>query len=500
MSKKGIDVSEFQGKIDWEKVKNDGIEFAILRCGYGMDFSNQDDVEYERNANECERLGIPYGVYIYSYATNTTRASSEADHVLRLIDGLDLSYPVYYDMEDSSTINSDLAAIAKTFCNKISNSGYSVGVYANLDWWNNRLTDSCFDNWHKWVAQWNETCDYTKPYAMWQYSSSGAVNGINGRVDMNYLIGYPSNHGSFVQATARIYGKNRYETSVKVADSLKYSYNLVDFPAAVIACGDNYPDALSGSYLAKCVQAPILLVGNDDQSQKMIQTYISNNVSAKGKIYLLGGNGAISSEFENCLSELGYDVVRLGGKTRYETNLLILNELNNISPIDSGLLICSGNGFADSLSASAVNFPIMIVDDDLTEEQLDYYENMSPENVFIIGGEGAVNIGIESTLKKSGNVQRISGKNRYETSMNVATTEAFFNKTVTDAILAYAHNFPDGLCGGPVALSLNAPLILTDNTNAVKTNACIEKLRAKNIVVLGGPALISNDALNKIIK
>ena len=62
MSKKGIDVSEFQGKIDWEKVKNDGIEFAILRCGYGMDFSNQDEVEYERNANECERLGIPYGV------------------------------------------------------------------------------------------------------------------------------------------------------------------------------------------------------------------------------------------------------------------------------------------------------------------------------------------------------------------------------------------------------------------------------------------------------
>ena len=84
--------------------------------------------------------------------------------------------------------------------------------------------------------------------------------------------------------------------------------------------------------------------------------------------------------------------------------------------------------------------------------------------------------------------------------MNVATTEAFFNKTVTDAILAYAHNFPDGLCGGPAALSLNAPLILTDNANAVKTNACIEQLRAKNIVVLGGPALISNDALNKIIK
>lgn len=123
ISRRGIDVSEHNGNINWDKVKADGVEFAIIRCGYGQNSSSQDDKKWLRNVSECERLGIPYGVYIYSYATNVSRASSEADHVLRLINGHNLSYPVYFDMEDKSTENSDLTAIAKTFCNKIKNSG-----------------------------------------------------------------------------------------------------------------------------------------------------------------------------------------------------------------------------------------------------------------------------------------------------------------------------------------------------------------------------------------
>ena len=126
----GIDVSEWQGNIDWEKVKADGIDFAILRCGFGMDQTNQDDSKFLRNAKECERLGIPYGVYLYSYATNTSRAASEADHVLRLLKGRSLSYPVYFDMEDNSTLpyKASFGKIAETFCNKISAAGYPVGV------------------------------------------------------------------------------------------------------------------------------------------------------------------------------------------------------------------------------------------------------------------------------------------------------------------------------------------------------------------------------------
>ena len=191
MSKKGIDVSEFQGKIDWEKVKNDGIEFAILRCGYGMDFSNQDDVEYERNANECERLGIPYGVYIMSYANTVEKARSEAKHVLRLIEGRKISLGVWYDIEDNGTsgaINKEtLTNIINTFCNTIKNAGYKVGVYANLNWLENKIEKTIKDNYDIWVAQYYSKCEYEGKYIMWQHTSSGKVNGISTNVDMNIL-------------------------------------------------------------------------------------------------------------------------------------------------------------------------------------------------------------------------------------------------------------------------------------------------------------------------
>lgn len=191
---KGIDVSYANGVVDWDTVKNH-IDFAILRCGYGQDRASQDDSQFQRNASECERLGIPYGVYLYSYADSVEKAASEAEHVLRLIKGHKLSYPVYYDLEDKVTgacSNDLIAQIAKTFCDKIEQAGYWVGVYANLSWWNSKLTDPVFDKWVRWVAQYNSTCDYKGTYGMWQYTSSGSVPGINGRVDMDYCYdNYP---------------------------------------------------------------------------------------------------------------------------------------------------------------------------------------------------------------------------------------------------------------------------------------------------------------------
>lgn len=191
--KKGIDVSKHQGKIDWEKVKADGIEFAIIRCGYGMDQTDQDDEYWEYNVSECERLGIPYGVYLYSYATDTTKAASEAQHVLRLLKGHTPSYPVYLDMEDDKTVNlgsTMLGNIAKTFCDTVSAAGYRVGIYSNLNWWTNYLTSPVFNNssWSKWVAQYNSECKYTGTYDMWQCTSTGSVDGIVGNVDLNFWM------------------------------------------------------------------------------------------------------------------------------------------------------------------------------------------------------------------------------------------------------------------------------------------------------------------------
>lgn len=189
--KKGIDVSEHNGKIDWQKVKNDGIDFAIIRCGYGQDEEKQDDDYWEYNVSECERLGIPYGVYLYSYANTLAKAESEARHVLRLLQGHSPSYPVYYDLEDNITLalsDEMKTQVAKTFCNIISGSGYQVGIYSNLDWWTNYLTDPVFDSWSRWMAQWNDTCTYDGEYDMWQCTSTGKVDGISTNVDLNFWI------------------------------------------------------------------------------------------------------------------------------------------------------------------------------------------------------------------------------------------------------------------------------------------------------------------------
>ena len=186
---KGIDVSEWQGDIDWDKVKKTDVEFAILRCGFAGDYSKYDDKKFVRNVNECKRVDMPYGIYLYSYAQTVEDAKEEAAHTLRLLKGLNPSYPVFYDLEDysvmSSVSKSTIAQIAKTYVTTIQNAGYNCGVYANLNWFTNYLTDPYFDSVMKWVAQYNVECNYMKPYIMWQGTSSGYVDGIVGRVDID---------------------------------------------------------------------------------------------------------------------------------------------------------------------------------------------------------------------------------------------------------------------------------------------------------------------------
>ena len=187
--KKGIDVSAWQGNVDWEKVKASGIDFAIIRCGYGSDIKSQDDKKWARNVAECERLGIPYGVYLYSYADTDAKAKSEADHVLRLLKGHNPDYPVYYDLEDKVVEKSGRTAIirrADIFCSAIEANGYEAGIYANLNWWNNKLNSSILDKYDKWIAQWYSKCEYKGEYRLWQCTSDGNVPGINGRVDLNF--------------------------------------------------------------------------------------------------------------------------------------------------------------------------------------------------------------------------------------------------------------------------------------------------------------------------
>lgn len=189
---RGIDVSRHQGVIDWKKVKADGVEFAMIRCGYGMNQTDQDDSQWLNNVTGCEQNGIPYGVYLYSYADTVAKAKSEAEHVLRLVKGHKLSYPIYYDMEDDSVLKTTTASlradIAETFTNIIKKAGYSVGVFASKSWFENYLPASTFDKWNRWVAHWNTKCGYKGKYQLWQATKTGTVDGITGNVDIDFAI------------------------------------------------------------------------------------------------------------------------------------------------------------------------------------------------------------------------------------------------------------------------------------------------------------------------
>ncbi len=219
---RGIDVSGWQSVIDWEQVITDDVSFAILRCGYSFDGI---DSQWERNAKECERLGIPYGTYLYSYAESPEESKKEAEHVLNLIKDKNMDFPVYYDMEDDivryiytdepvideetgepiideetgevvtepvrgrQRTGKELAEMAKAFIDTIEAAGYNATIYTNLDWSYNVLTDAYFDQFtDRWIAQYYKECTYKESYAMWQCSGSGQIKGISTPVDINMLF------------------------------------------------------------------------------------------------------------------------------------------------------------------------------------------------------------------------------------------------------------------------------------------------------------------------
>ena len=189
---KGIDVSEFQGNIDWTKVKNDGVKFAILKLGniYDTD-ANYKDSKFDTNYKNARANGIKVGAYIYNYCNTVDNLKKGLDWAFEKLAGKELDLPLYLDMEDKTiaveTVDS-LTNQCNEFAKIVKEKGYKAGVYANLNWLKNELNPSKFDkDISVWVAQYYSKCEYTGDYDIWQYTSSGKVNGISGNCDMNYL-------------------------------------------------------------------------------------------------------------------------------------------------------------------------------------------------------------------------------------------------------------------------------------------------------------------------
>lgn len=192
MSIKGIDVSEFQGSIDWSKVKNDGIEFAILKLGNIYDYdANYKDSKFETNYKNARAQGIKIGAYIYNYCNTVDTLKEGLEWALEQLDGKKLDMPIYLDMEDKD-IQGETVETLTNQCNEfarfVQDKNYKAGVYANVNWLKNKLNPSEFDkDISVWAAQYYTECQYTGDYDIWQYTSSGKVSGISGNCDMNYL-------------------------------------------------------------------------------------------------------------------------------------------------------------------------------------------------------------------------------------------------------------------------------------------------------------------------
>ena len=286
----------------------------------------------------------------------------------------------------------------------------------------------------------------------------------------------------------RLYGDNRFQTSIGVADALKAELGVSKFENIIIASGSSYTDALAGSYLAAVKNAPILITNS--KNQEIIQMYAFANLKTGGTMYILGGESAVQPSFESGMS--GFTMMkRLAGDNRYDTNLEILKEAA-LTP-GSEILVCTGRGFADSLSASAVGKPILLVRDSLNENQKAYLATLGTANKFIIiGGESAVGDGIAEELKAYGTVDRVKGNDRYETS--VAVADYFFkDRKPESAVLAYGRKFPDGLCGGPLAYFSGAPLLLTQSGKEAAADAYTDKYDIQKGYVLGGTTVVSDD-------
>lgn len=199
MSTQGLDVSEFQGEIDWAQVKAAGYQFAMLRAGYG---SGTTDTQFQRNAAECNRLGIPVGVYWFCYALNPETAIREANACIRTVSSFQLEYPVCYDIEQATinyaaqngvTITPELAvSIIDSFCSRVQDLGYYAMYYSNRNFLNTYSLSSLSGRYALWYAYYNSQPDGTD-CGIWQYSSRGSIPGISGNVDLDLgYIDYPS--------------------------------------------------------------------------------------------------------------------------------------------------------------------------------------------------------------------------------------------------------------------------------------------------------------------
>ena len=494
-----IDVSSWQGDIDWAKAKADGVEGAIIRLGFG--WGNDADTKAQRNISECKRLGIPFGIYWYSYAEDADGAKHEGSDVVSKLRQMgvspnDLKYPVYYDLErwtwtghtpptDPNVYN----GIANTWYSALQSGGYqNLGVYSYTSYLQGPLNNANIYAKTRWVAQYGPRMEFTAFGTNdrgWQYTSSGQINGISGNVDMSAF------GNKTYSVIKRLAGSTRYDTMVSVVSEGAWSAG----GTVIVASGENYPDALSASGLAGVYGAPIVLTEGNKLSPQATEQIRSLRPS---RIIVVGGLSVISGNVLVSLQGICSKVSRIAGATRTDTSSALYRDGGNAW--GSTAIVVSAANYPDALSVSpyayAEKAPVFLCDPvtGLTDEQRVALKNF--KRVLVVGGENAVPSRFVQDLP---GVIRRAGATRYETSMAVADW-GLSNGLREDAIVyAAGLNFPDALTAGPLAGRNGSVLLLVDSSSNSTVSYSV-KFRGKTTKawIVGGTSAVSQMTANRI--
>lgn len=298
----------------------------------------------------------------------------------------------------------------------------------------------------------------------------------------------------------RLSGLNRIDTAIEIAKA-SYAGKVSN---VILASSDCYADALTGSVLAYKLNAPILLIGSSEAEQEKVLSYMKSNLDTAGNVYILGGTGVVTSIFEAKIGTNGFkNITRLGGANRYETSLKIAERLD--TKIGAPVVLAYGEDYPDALSissiASVMQYPILLVEKDKISDSIkSKLTQIKPIRVYIIGLQGGVSSAAEEQVAQAtslgkGNIVRIGGADRYETSIAVAK---YFNLTGENVCIATGESYPDAIAGSVYSANLNSPMILVGKN--LSDNA-INYLKTRKITgakIFGGEAVVSKEIEKKI--
>lgn len=303
MQMKGIDVSRFQGDIDFNQVKNSGIDFVVIRAGVG----DGEDTMFEENYRKTKEAGLHIGFYWFCYGETISEISHEADLFIDALKDKQFDFPAYMDLEYEGQYNQGktfCSNAVREFCGKLERAGYFTGLYASTSWLETVIEDDIREKYTIWVADWRGYCGYSGDYGMWQYGA-GYVPGINGMTDLSIIdIGYDTDYpGSVVQ------------------DGVDLDYAYVDFPSIIVPDGlNNNPKPVEDNsckevantldingYVPKLAGDSWFLI--DENCEFTLETL----PYAKVRIYLVGG-GQNGAEWYDISQNgvIGYDISDMG--------------------------------------------------------------------------------------------------------------------------------------------------------------------------------------------